>query len=101
MPELFTEQIELTGFRLPDPSVILADLQRAAWHDFIDFWAVDWDYRGGPFSLCWAAYRTHNNRILPLISAPHSYDARGQRQIAVKVIDVLGNEILKLIEAVG
>jgi adenine-specific DNA-methyltransferase len=42
--------------------------------DFIDFWAVDFDYQDGqPFEHHWQAYRTRKDRSLPTISN-HEYD---------------------------
>jgi len=97
-PQPLTAQVELTDFCLADLRAIPANLRQAPWYDFIDFWAVDWDYRGGPFNLNWTAYRTRNNRELPLLSAPHSFPSPGERHIAVKVIDAFGNETMKLLD---
>ena len=45
--------------------------------DFIDFWAVDFDYQDGqPFEHHWQAYRTRKDRSLPTVS-DHEYDKYG------------------------
>jgi adenine-specific DNA-methyltransferase len=68
--------------------------ERAIKHgfDFIDFWAVDFDYRDGqPFKHHWQAYRTRKNRSLPTISdQSFVYPTRGKHTACVKVVDTFG-----------
>ena len=60
--------------------------------DFIDFWAVDFDYHPQqPFNHHWQAYRTRKNRALPTVSDLHyEYKQPGKHLACVKVIDVFG-----------
>ena len=60
--------------------------------DFIDFWAVDFDWQPGqPFHRDWQDYRTRKDRSLRTVSdAGHVYDAPGKYTICVKVVDVFG-----------
>lgn len=60
--------------------------------DFIDFWAVDFDYQDGqPFEHHWQAYRTRKDRSLPLVSSQeYVYPKRGKYVACVKVVDVFG-----------
>ncbi len=60
--------------------------------DFIDFWAVDFDYQDGqPFEHHWQAYRTRKDRSLPLVSnQEYIYPKSGNYTACVKVIDVFG-----------
>ncbi|MBC7262356.1 MAG: site-specific DNA-methyltransferase [Chloroflexi bacterium] len=60
--------------------------------DFIDFWAVDFDYSPDkPFEHHWQDFRTRKDRSLKTRSdLGWQYDAPGKHQIAVKVIDVFG-----------
>jgi len=60
--------------------------------DFIDFWAIDFDYEEGqPFEHHWQAYRTRKERKLPLVSDDrHTYGKPGKYTACVKVIDVFG-----------
>jgi DNA modification methylase len=72
----------------------LADADRAklaAWSDALDYWAIDWDFAGGPFRPSSIAYRTRERRSLPLALA-HEYGRLGRRRIAVRVVDVFGSE---------
>ena len=93
-----------------------------SWTDWIDYWAVDFDYtsrteteyvtvtqadgttRHVPqwtgryiFENEWQEFRTRQKRSLDLTTAEHAYDRPGRRQIAVKVIDIFGNDTTKVI----
>ncbi len=60
--------------------------------DFIDFWAVDFDWQPGqPFHHDWQDYRTRKDRSLKTVSdAGHLYAQTGNYTICVKVVDVFG-----------
>ena len=60
--------------------------------DFIDFWAVDFDWHAGkPFNHHWQDYRTRKDRSLKTVSdAGHSYEKAGKHTLCVKVVDVFG-----------
>ncbi len=60
--------------------------------DFIDFWAVDFDYSPDkPFEHHWQDFRTRKKRALKTRSdLGWQYENPGKHQIAVKVIDVFG-----------
>ncbi|BCW99824.1 MAG: hypothetical protein KatS3mg024_2651 [Armatimonadota bacterium] len=60
--------------------------------DFIDFWAVDFDYSPDkPFEHHWQDFRTRKDRSLKTRSdLGWQYEKQGKHQIAVKVIDVFG-----------
>jgi site-specific DNA-methyltransferase (adenine-specific)/adenine-specific DNA-methyltransferase len=45
----------------------------------------------------WQSFRTRKNRDLELITAPHTYDRPGRYQVAVKVVDIFGNDTMTLI----
>ena len=68
--------------------------------DFIDFWAVDFEYRDGkPFEHHWQDYRTRKDRSLKTTSDCHfTYDTPGRKQVCVKVIDVFGIDTTTLLE---
>jgi len=60
--------------------------------DFIDFWAVDFDYHHGkPFNHHWQAYRTRKDRSLPSVSdQAYAYAKKGVYTACVKVVDIFG-----------
>ena len=91
-------EVKLTQF-LPSlaevPSKELEALKERAvksGFDFIDFWAVDFDWQPGqPFHHDWQDYRTRKDRSLRTVSdAGYVYDAPGKHTICVKVVDVFG-----------
>ncbi len=60
--------------------------------DFIDFWAVDFDWKPGqPFNHHWQDYRTRKDRSLKTVSeAGYVYAKRGVHTVCVKVVDTFG-----------
>jgi adenine-specific DNA-methyltransferase len=61
--------------------------------DFIDFWAVDFDYQDGqPFEHHWQDYRTRKDRSLKIVSDAgyKKYPKPGKYAACVKVVDVFG-----------
>ena len=91
-------QVVLTNFTIPhiDP----AD-ERKNWSDYIDYWAVDWDFRNDVFHQGWAAWRTRKEVTLSLASCPHTYEDVGRRSVLVRVIDIFGNETRRALEFDG
>jgi adenine-specific DNA-methyltransferase len=74
------------------------DVRRAIshWSQWIDYWAVDWDFKGDTFHNQWQPYRTRTKKQLQLQVA-HGYEEPGEYQVIVKVIDILGNDTTKTI----
>jgi len=61
--------------------------------DFIDFWAIDFDWHEGkPFEHHWQDYRTRKDRSLKTVSdfGYDKYPKKGTYTACVKVIDVFG-----------
>jgi len=60
--------------------------------DFIDFWAVDFDWQPGkPFNHHWQDYRTRKDRSLKTVSdAGFKYPKSGAYTACVKVVDTFG-----------
>jgi len=60
--------------------------------DFIDFWAVDFDYHfDKPFNHHWQTFRTRKNRALATVSdLQYIYQTPGPHTACVKVVDVFG-----------
>jgi len=93
-PKKLTAQVALKDFVIPNTELIPEEVRSKIkkWSDFIDYWAVDWDFRNDTFMQGWVAYRTRKERSLPLISDQHEYDKQGSYRILVKVIDIFGND---------
>jgi adenine-specific DNA-methyltransferase len=66
------------------------------WSQWVDYWAVDWDFKGDTFHNQWQSYRTKKQSKLEL-KASHMYEAPGEYTVLVKVIDLLGNDTTKAI----
>ncbi len=45
----------------------------------------------------WQSFRTRRDRNLELMSATHSYAKPGRYTVAVKVIDIFGNDTMTLV----
>ena len=93
-PEKLTAQVRLKDFVIPNDELIPEEVRGKVrkWSDYIDYWAVDWDFRNDTFMQGWVAYRTRKERALPLASDPHRYESPGTYQVLVKVIDIFGND---------
>ncbi len=101
---------------------VTKDILTKEWTDWIDYWAVDFDYASRPETMMetvtqpdgsvkhvsqwtgryifeneWQSFRTRKSRALELTSAVHAYDTAGRKQIAIKVIDIFGNDTTKVI----
>lgn len=65
----------------------------------IDYWAVDWDYDGYTFKSQWQAFRGNGKKakIVPII-ATEILDKKKKRTIAVRVVDIFGNDAGATIE---
>ncbi|WP_460584732.1 DNA methyltransferase [Hymenobacter arcticus] len=65
------------------------------WSQYVDYWAVDWDFRGDTFHNQWQSYRTRRQPQLALETPAHQYTQPGTYRVMVKVIDILGNDTTK------
>lgn len=70
----------------------LRDRAISSGFDFIDFWAVDFDYSAGePFHHDWQDYRLKRDRSLKTTSEQrYAYDKPGRHTACVKVVDIFG-----------
>jgi DNA modification methylase len=90
-----------------------------SWKDWIDYWSVDYDFESKKeiqtikdaatgemesvwsgdyvFENEWQSFRTKKDRSLELTSAAKECP-KGRRKIAVKVVDIFGNDTMKVIE---
>jgi DNA modification methylase len=93
-----TVEIELTNFIVP-PDDVPEDVRTAIshWSQWIDYWAVDWNYREDTFHNEWQSYRTRKDPKIEL-KAKWTYNQTGKYQIVIKVIDILGNDTTKIME---
>jgi len=87
------------------------------WSDWIDYWAVDFDYQSKKeiirigkngdskeawtgnyiFENEWQSFRTKQKRSLDFQSIQHKYSKPGKYKIAVRVVDILGQDTLQVV----
>jgi adenine-specific DNA-methyltransferase len=67
------------------------------WSQWVDYWAVDWNFKDDTFHNEWQSYRTKQNSKIELCAA-HTYEKKGNYIVVVKVIDILGNDTTKAIQ---
>jgi DNA modification methylase len=93
-PKKLTAQVALKDFVIPNTELIPEEVRSKVkkWSDFIDYWAVDWDFQSDTFMQGWVAFRTRKERKLQLASDSHTYEKSGKYRILVKVIDIFGND---------
>ena len=121
--------------------LITRDVLTKHWTDWVDYWAVDFNYESRReiikvpkgagvntvqghlpgqepsqrelelpatdfeerwtgayiFENEWQSFRTRQKRALDMATAPHTYEAPGRYTIAVKVIDIFGNDTMTLV----
>jgi len=90
--------LKITDFQLP-PTAELLEIAEKVKHfsELIDYWAIDWDYKGDTFHNMWQSFRTKKNPKVDL-EARHKYEKEGEYQIMVKVVDVFGNDTNKIVK---
>lgn len=101
-----------------DSGVITREVLTKEWTDWIDYWSVDFDFQSKKevirveedgkevekwtgnyiFENEWQSFRTKKDRSLELTSATIPVFKGEKKKIAVKVIDIFGNDTTKVIE---
>jgi site-specific DNA-methyltransferase (adenine-specific)/adenine-specific DNA-methyltransferase len=132
--EVVCEAGKLLKLSKDKDGVIRREVLTKKWTDWVDYWAVDFDYEsrkeiikvpktfgatgelpgvvsgagefidfeeqwtgGYIFENEWQSFRTRQNRELELKSVMHTYPKAGRYTIAVKVIDIFGNDTMTLV----
>ncbi len=90
--------LTLTDFVIP-PDDVPEEVRESVkhWSQWIDYWAVDWDYKDDTFHNQWQTFRTRQDNKLAL-SASYQYEEPGEYRVVVKVIDILGNDTTKTVK---
>ncbi len=99
--------------------IVIREVLTKHWTDWIDYWSVDFDFESKReivrvqneesgkaeevwtgdfvFENEWQSFRTKKDRSIELKSVFHECQS-GRRKIAVKVVDIFGNDTMKIIE---
>ncbi len=68
----------------------------------IDYWAVDWDYDGFTFKSQWQAFRGNGKKAKTVpITATETLEMKKKQTIAVRVVDIFGNDAGVVVEVYG
>jgi len=90
--------LKIADFQL-SPTAELAEIASKVKdsRELIDYWAIDWDYKGDTFHNQWQSFRVKKNPRVDY-EAQHVYESAGDYQIMVKVVDVFGNDTNKVLK---
>lgn len=99
--------------------IVSREVLTKKWTDWIDYWAVDFDFENKKeivrlksdkgeyeeawtgeyiFENEWQSFRTKKDRSLELKSIYHEYPDKKRHKISVKIVDIFGNDTMKIIE---
>jgi DNA modification methylase len=95
-----TLKATLKDFVIPNTDLVPEEVRSKIrkWSDYIDYWALDWNFQNDTFMQGWVSYRTRKDRSLALISEEHNYDKSGKYCVLVKVVDIFGNDATQAYE---
>jgi hypothetical protein len=116
--KILVEQGNIIKISKDKDGIVKREVLTKKWTDWIDYWAVDFDFEskkeiirikkedGGVkeawsgnyiFENEWQSFRTKKDRSIELKSIAYECE-KGRRKIAVKVVDIFGNDTMKVIE---
>jgi len=86
--------LEFTGYDVPFFELLSNDFKGKIqkWTDWIDYWAVDFDYQNDIFNPLWVSYKTPKDRKIKLAAGPYEYDEVKTYKIRIMAVDILGIE---------
>ncbi|MFH1860812.1 MAG: hypothetical protein ABH870_07385, partial [bacterium] len=67
----------------------------------IDYWAIDWDYDGTTFKSQWQAFRGNGKKAKTVPIVAIETLEKKKRVIAVRVVDIFGNDAGATVEVTG
>ena len=119
--DLKTPLVELRGGKITrlkttKEGILIREVLSEKWQDWIDYWAVDFTYGEGKdvstisgfssakqterpkiiFHEHWQSFKTRKKRNPEFVSSPYTYSRRGVHTVAVKIVDILGNEAMDI-----
>jgi len=116
--KIYVENGKIIKVAKDDKGIIKREVLTKKWTDWIDYWAIDFDFESKKeivrvkkddgvikeawtgdyvFENEWQSFRTKKDRTIELKSAFRDCP-KGRRKIAVKVVDIFGNDTMKVIE---
>ncbi len=117
--KIVAERGQIVKVKKDKKGIVSRETLTKNWTDWIDYWSVDYDFESkreiirvkNPdtgeieeqwtgdyiFENEWQSFRTKQNRKLELKSAYHELPP-GRHKLAVKVVDIFGNDTMTIIE---
>lgn len=91
--------VVLTDFIIPHTDLISKDIRDKIkkWSDWIDYWAIDFNFQNDTFVNSWTSYRTKKDRTLSLKTI-YKYKEPGNYKVFIKVIDIFGIDTSQIYE---
>ena len=116
---IVVEKGQIVKVSKDEDGIVTREVLTKNWTDWIDYWSVDFDFENkreiirvkneetGEWEECWTgdyifenewqSFRTKKDRSLELKSVFHEC-APGRRKIAVKVVDIFGNDTMTIVD---
>ena len=116
---IVVEQGQVVKVSKDADGIVSREVLTKHWTDWIDYWSVDFDFESKHeiiriqdsqtneweeqwtgdyvFENEWQSFRTKKDRTLELTSVAHECEP-GRRKIAVKVVDIFGNDTMTIVE---
>ncbi len=117
--KIVVEQGQVVKVSKDADGIVSREVLTKHWADWIDYWSVDFDFESKQeiirmqdsqtgeweerwtgdyvFENEWQSFRTKKDRSLELKSVAHECEP-GPRKIAVKVVDIFGNDTMTIVE---
>ena len=117
--KVIVDKGQVTKISKDKKGIVTREILTKHWTDWIDYWSVDFDFESKReivrvkseesgeveevwtgdfvFENEWQSFRTKKDRSIELTSAYYECQT-GRRKIAVKVVDIFGNDTMKVIE---
>ena len=116
---IVVEQGQVVKVSKDADEIVSREVLTKHWTDWIDYWSVDFDFESKReiirvqdpdtgewseqwtgdyvFENEWQSFRTKKDRSLELTSVAHECPS-GRRKLAVKVVDIFGNDTMTIVE---
>ncbi|MDO8847711.1 MAG: site-specific DNA-methyltransferase [Coriobacteriia bacterium] len=117
--KVVVERGQIVKVSMDEHGVVSREVLTKKWTDWVDYWAVDFNFESKRelirvknedtgeweerwtgdyiFENEWQSFRTRKDRELELKSVAHECTP-GRRKIAVKVVDIFGNDTMTIVE---
>ena len=117
--KIVVEKGQIVKVRINANGIVHREMLTRHWTDWIDYWSVDFDFESKReiirvqdpetgqweeqwtgdyvFENEWQSFRTKKDRTLELTSIAHECPP-GRRKLAIKVVDIFGNDTMTIVE---